>query len=81
MRASHLIDAMKQDGMELASATATSRKQTPCFYQLIWEILQSIPNTPYVGVTLSTDFKFNIYFIKNVAKSYECLAFVRRNPK
>ena len=45
------------------------------------EILQYIPNTPYSGVTLSTDLKFIIYLNKNVAKSYQCLAFVRRNLK
>ena len=45
------------------------------------EILQSIPNTTYLGVTLSTDLKFNIHLNKNVAKSYQCLAFVRRNLK
>ena len=52
------------------SATATARKKTPYFYQLNVEILQSIPNTPYLGVTLSTDLKFNIHLNKNVAKSY-----------
>ena len=50
------------------SATATARKQTPYFYQLIGEtgLLQSIglPNTPYLGVTLSTDLKFNIHLNK-----------------
>ena len=60
-------------------ATATGKKQTPHFYQLNGEILQSIPNTPYLGVTISTDLKFNIHLNKNVAKSYQCLAFVRRN--
>ena len=63
------------------SATATARKHSPYFHQLNWEILQSIPNTPYLGVTLSTDLKFNIHLNKNVAKSYECLAFARRNLK
>ena len=48
---------------------------------LIGEILQSIPNTPYLGVTLSIDLKFNIHLNKNVAKSYQCLALVRRNLK
>ena len=62
-------------------STATARKQTPYFYQLNGEILQSVPNTPYLGVTLSTDLKFNIHFNKNIAKSYQCLAFVRRNLK
>ena len=62
-------------------STATARKQTPYFYQLNGEILQSIPNTPYLGVTLSTDLKFNIHLTKNVAKSYQCLAFVRHNLK
>ena len=63
------------------SATATARKQTPYLHQLPvnGEILQSISNTPYLGVTLSTDLKFNIHLNKNVAKSYQCLAFVRRN--
>ena len=32
-----------------------------------------------LGVTLSTDLKFNIHLNKNVAKSYQYLAFVRRN--
>ena len=63
------------------SATATARKHTPYFYQLNGEILQSIPNTPYLGVTLSTDLKFNIHLNKKVAKSYQCLAFVRCNLK
>ena len=64
------------------SANATARKQTPYLYQLHGEILQVIPNTPYLGVTLSTDLKFNIQILnKNVAKSYQCLAFVRRNLK
>ena len=62
-------------------STATARKQTPYFYQLNGEILQSVPNTPYLGVTLSTDLKFNIHLNKNIAKSYQCLAFVRRNLK
>ena len=62
-------------------STATARKQTPYFYQLNGEILQSVPNTPYLGVSLSTDLKFNIHLNKNVAKSYQCLAFVRRNLK
>ena len=66
---------MKHDGMALVLAI----KQTPYFYQLIGEILQSIPNTPYLSVTLSTDLKFNIHRNINVAKSYQCLAFVRRN--
>ena len=34
-----------------------------------------------MGVTISTDLKFNIHLNKNVAKSYQCLAFVRRNLK
>ena len=62
---------MKHDGMALVLAI----KQTPYFYQLIGEILQSIPNTPYLGVTLSTDLKFNIHLNINVAKSLP----VRRN--
>ena len=62
-------------------STATARKQTPHFYQLNGEILQSVPNTPYLGVTLLTDLKFNIHLNKIVAKSYQCLAFVRRNLK
>ena len=66
---------MKHDAMTLVLAI----KQTPYVYQLIGEILQSIPNTPYLGVTLSTDLKFNIHININVAKSYQCLAFVRRN--
>ena len=66
---------MKHDGMALVLAL----KQTLYFYQLIGEILQSLPNTPYLGVTLSTDLKFNIHLNINVAKSYQCLAFVRRN--
>ena len=49
------------------SATATARKQTPYFYQLNGEILQVIPNTPYLGVTLSTDLKFNIHLNKKIA--------------
>ena len=60
---------------------ATARKQTPYFYQLNGEILRSVPNTPYLGVTISTDLKFNIHLNKNVPKSYQCLAFVRRNLK
>ena len=56
-------------------STATARKQTPYFYQLNWEILQSVPNTPYLGVTLSTDLKFNIHLNKNVAKSYQLSSF------
>ena len=75
LRASHLLDAMKHDAMTLVLAI----KQTPHFYQLNGEILQSIPNTPYLGVTISTDLKFNIHLNTNVAKSYQCLAFVRRN--
>ncbi len=62
-------------------STATARKQTPYFYQLHGEILQSVPNTPYLGITLSTDLKFNIHLNKKVAKSYQCLAFVRRYLK
>ncbi len=64
-------------------STATARKQNPYFDQLNGEILQSlpVPNTPYLGVTLSADLKFNIHLNKNVAKSYQCLAFVRRNLK
>ena len=48
------------------SATATARKQTPYFYQLIGDNLYQIPGvcTPYLGVTLSTDLKFNIYLSK-----------------
>ena len=45
-------------------STATARQQTPYFYQLNGEILQSVPNTPYLGVTLSTDLKFNIHLNK-----------------
>ena len=64
------------------SATAAARKQTPYLHQINGEILQSIPNTPCLGVTLSTYLKFNIDLdLKNVAKSYRCLAFVRRNFK
>ena len=62
-------------------SSATARTQTPYFYQLNGEILQSVPNTPYLGVTLSTDLKFNIHLNKNIAKSYQCLAFVCRNLK
>ena len=59
--------------------TIATRK---CYqYNTNGEILQSVPNTPYLGVTLSTDLKFNIHLNKNVAKSYQCLAFVRRNLK
>ena len=45
------------------------------------EILQSIPNTPYLGVTLSTDLKFNILLNKNVAKSYQMHSFCSSKPK
>ena len=45
-------------------STATARKQTPYCYQLNGEILQSVPNTPYLGVTLSTDLTFNIHLNK-----------------
>ena len=48
------------------SATATARKQTPYFHQLNGEILQVIPNTPYLGVTLTTYLKFNIHLNKNI---------------
>ena len=51
----------------------------PYFYQLNGEILQYMPNTLYFGVKLSTYLKFNIQLNKNVAQSYQCLAFVRRN--
>ena len=65
--------------------TDTARNRLPIFCQLIGEILQclqSIPNTPHLSVTLSTDLKFNINLNKNVAKSYQRLAFVRRSqPK
>ena len=62
--------------------TDTARNRLPILYQLIGEILQSIPNTPHLSVTLSTDLKFNIHLNKNVAKSYQRLAFVRRSqPK
>ena len=47
------------------------------------EKLQYVPNTPYLGVTLSRQ-TLNLIFTflnKNVAKSYECLAFVRCNLK
>ena len=54
-------------------STDIARKQTPYFYQLNGEILQSIPNTPWLGVTFTTDLKFNIHLNKNVAKSYQCL--------
>ena len=63
------------------SDTATDRKQTPYLYQLNGEILQVIPSTPYLGVTLATELKCNTHLNKNVAKSYQCLAFVRRNLK
>ena len=36
----------------------------PYFYQLNGEILQSMPNTPYFGVKLSTDLKSNIQLKK-----------------
>ena len=62
-------------------STTTAREQTPYFYQLNGEILQSVPNTPYLGVTLSADLKFNVHLNKITAKSYQCLAFVRRNLK
>ena len=71
---------MKHDGLKRVLLLQPEKK-TPYFYQLNVEILQSIPNTPYLGVTLSTDLKFNIHLNKNVAKSYQCLAFVRRNLK
>ena len=45
----------------------------PIFISYVGEILQSVPNTPYLGVTLSTDLKFNIHLNKNHAKSYQCL--------
>ena len=34
-----------------------------------------------MGVTLSIELKFNIHLNKSVAKSYQCIAFVRRNLK
>ena len=40
-------------------STATARKQIPYFYQLNGEMLQYVQNNPYLGVTLSTDLKFN----------------------
>ena len=61
------------------NAAATARKQTPYFHQLNGEILQFISNTPYLGVALSTDLKCNIHLNNNVAKSYQCLDFVRSN--
>ena len=66
---------------QIAPNIRTRIWQTPYFYQLNGEILQSIPNTPYLGVTLSTDLIFNIHLTKNVAKSYQCLPFARCNLK
>ena len=43
------------------SATVIQPENRLLFYQLNVEILQSIPNTPYLGVTLSTYLKFNIH--------------------
>ena len=61
--------------------TTGKKKNHHIAHQLNGEILQSVPNTPYLGVTISTDLKFNIHLNKNVAKSYQCLAFVRHNLK
>ena len=53
------------------SATATATKQTPYLYQLIGGDTAIYTKykkcTPYFGVTLSTDLKFNIHLNKNVA--------------
>ena len=62
-------------------ATATARKHTPYFDQLNGEILQSIPNTPYLGVTLSTDFKFYIHLNKKNCQIIPMPCFCPSQPK
>ena len=68
---------MKHDGMALVLAIKTDSLflSANCGNTAI----QSIPNTPYLSVTLSADLKFNIHLNINVAISYQCLAFVSRN--
>ena len=61
------------------SATATARKQTPFLYQLNGGDTAIYTKYSLFGCTLSTHLKFNIHLNKNIAKSYQCLAFVRRN--
>ena len=63
------------------SATATARKKTTYLYQLNVEILQSIPNTPYLGVTLSTDLKFNIHLNKKNCQIIPMPSFCSSQPK
>ena len=56
----------------LSKLVELTRNDPATFYLLLQlflngEILQSVPNTPYLGITLSTNLKCNIHFYK-----YKC---------
>jgi len=51
------------------------------FYTLCGQVLQSVTNNPYLGVTLTDDLSFSTHVRKMCAKGNRTLRFLNRNLK
>ena len=61
--------------------TSRSKKTLDHYYTLDKEILQQVSHSPYLGVTLSDNMKFDEHINKITKKANSSLGFIRRNLK
>ena len=59
----------------------TIKQRSSFFYQLLLDnsILQSVPNNPYLGITISSDLKWGTHIDNISKKASSTLGFIRRN--
>ena len=57
----------------------TIKPRSSFFYQLDNSILQSVPNNPYLGITISSDLKWGTHIDNITKKASSTLRFIRRN--
>lgn len=59
----------------------TKKKPTHFYYNMSGHILETVQTAKYLGITLSSDLKWNAHIQQTAAKANKTLAFVKRNLK
>ena len=59
----------------------TKRNSIHFYYNMHGHILESVQHAKYLGVTISTDLKWNTHIQQTAAKANKSLCFIRRNLK
>ena len=59
----------------------TKRNPIHFYYNMHGHILESVQHAKYIGVTISTDLKWNTHIQQTAAKAHKSLCFIRRNLK